>query len=230
MPLSRPLEINAVVRDGTSGPELSATWSWPDGVLDRAGVAELAGLWLEALRGLTAHLAAPDAGGHTPADFPLVEIGQDEIDELEAAPYGLRDVLPVTPLQQGLFFHALFDEDVSDVYTVQQVIELTGVDRDAGNAERAEGAGRNAVDGAAGGALHRAVQGLLERHPLLRAGFRQRSDGRVVQFVPGTVTVPWREIDALRPEGGTAHTAEGEIVRAVAEEERAHRFDLAAPR
>ncbi|MBG0830163.1 amino acid adenylation domain-containing protein [Planomonospora sp. ID67723] len=204
MPSGHPLEINAIVRDGAAGPELSATWSWPEGVLDHSGVAELAGLWLEALRGLTAHLSGPDAGGHTPSDFPLVEIGQDEIDELEAAPHGLRDVLPVTPLQQGLFFHALFDEDASDVYTVQQVIELTG-----------------AVDGSAGGALHRAVRGLLERHPLLGAGFRQRPDGRVVQFLPDAVTVPWQEIDA--PDTGD------ETVQAVAEEERAHRFDLAAP-
>ncbi|MFG2000817.1 amino acid adenylation domain-containing protein [Spirillospora sp. NPDC048911] len=197
MPLGHPLEVNAIVRDDTaSGPELSATWSWPDGVFGFSDVTDLAGAWLDALHGLVAHLSCLNAGGHTPSDFPLVAIGQDEIDDLEAAAGDLADVLPVTPLQEGLLFHALFDEDADDVYTVQQIIELAGD-----------------VDPAA---LRRAVQGLLDRHALLRAGFRQLASGQIVQFIPGSSAVPWREVD-----GGDAE--------AVAAEEFAHRFDLAAP-
>ncbi|MGW5684833.1 amino acid adenylation domain-containing protein [Nonomuraea sp. NPDC003754] len=190
MPLTHHLEVNAIVRDGASGPELSATWSWPEGVLERADVAELAGAWLEALRGIAAHVAGPAAGGHTPSDFPLVTLDQEEIDAL---PRDLEDVLPVTPLQQGLYFHSLSDPDV---YTVQQVVELAGPVEPA--------------------TLRRRVERLVDRHAPLRAGFLQRADGRVVQYVAGRVTVPWAEVT-------------GADVDEIAARERARPFDLAAP-
>ena len=43
---------------------------------------------------------------------------------------GLTDVLPLTPLQEGLFFLSKLDDEGIDVYTVQQLLEssdsLTG--------------------------------------------------------------------------------------------------------
>jgi mycobactin peptide synthetase MbtF len=36
------------------------------------------------LTGLAAHTADPAAGGYTPSDFPLLDLAQDDIDELEA--------------------------------------------------------------------------------------------------------------------------------------------------
>ncbi|HEY2203404.1 MAG TPA: amino acid adenylation domain-containing protein [Pseudonocardia sp.] len=59
-PFAHPLEINARVTDGTDGPELSVLWEWPDGVLDRAEVVELAELWFRALEVIEA--SAPEAG------------------------------------------------------------------------------------------------------------------------------------------------------------------------
>jgi non-ribosomal peptide synthase protein (TIGR01720 family) len=49
MPLSRPIEINAVTLDGAAGAELHATWSWPRGVLTEAEVRALADRWVEVL-------------------------------------------------------------------------------------------------------------------------------------------------------------------------------------
>ncbi|MFI6802661.1 amino acid adenylation domain-containing protein [Streptosporangium canum] len=108
----------------------------------------------------------------------------------------LEDILPLSPLQQGLFFHALFDEAAPDVYTAQLVLELEGP-----------------LDVPA---LRNAVAALLRRHANLRASFRQRTNGEPVQLVHRQVEVPWREV-------ATADAAE------VAAEERARRFDLAAP-
>ena len=39
---------------------------------------------------------------------------------------GLQDVLPLSPLQEGLLFHALYDTDGADVYTVQTSLDLDG--------------------------------------------------------------------------------------------------------
>jgi non-ribosomal peptide synthase protein (TIGR01720 family) len=61
MPLSRPIEINAITLDGPDGPVLRATWSWPDGVLTEEDVRALADLWRDALTGLVARVTAHDS-------------------------------------------------------------------------------------------------------------------------------------------------------------------------
>jgi hypothetical protein len=36
------------------------------------------------LNGLAAHTDQFDVGGHTPSDFPMADVNQDEMDEFEA--------------------------------------------------------------------------------------------------------------------------------------------------
>ncbi len=121
------------------------------------------------------------------------------LDDEAAAAFAFTpdDVWPTSPLQEGFYVHAA----LSDVYTIQEVVRLRGrVDEEA---------------------LHAAAQGVLDRHPQLRAGFAQRADGAVVQAIAPTATLPWRAID-LRDAGPDA-------VGAAITEERAERFDLARP-
>ena len=41
-----------------------------------------------------------------------------------------EDILPLAPLQQGLLFHALYDNDSPDIYISQRVLAIDGaVDR-----------------------------------------------------------------------------------------------------
>ncbi|MEV4753457.1 condensation domain-containing protein, partial [Streptosporangium sp. NPDC049248] len=80
MPVAHVLEVNVTTHDRPDGPHLEAVWSWPEGVLDEAEVAELAETWFEALAGLAEH----GAGGHTPSDL-LVDLDQGEIDRIQAA-------------------------------------------------------------------------------------------------------------------------------------------------
>ncbi|MFG2007434.1 condensation domain-containing protein, partial [Spirillospora sp. NPDC048911] len=87
MPMAHVLEINAITRELAGGPELSATWTWPDGLLTEDDVRELAEDWFEALRGLVAHVSGDGtgtAGGFTPSDL-LVDLDQGEIDQLQDA-------------------------------------------------------------------------------------------------------------------------------------------------
>ncbi|MFG2091908.1 condensation domain-containing protein, partial [Spirillospora sp. NPDC048824] len=88
MPMAHVLEINAVTRDLPGGPVLSATWTWPGGLMESGDVRELAESWFAALRGLVAHVASGDqdgpAGGFTPSDL-LVDLDQNEIDKLQDA-------------------------------------------------------------------------------------------------------------------------------------------------
>ncbi|AXG51890.1 non-ribosomal peptide synthetase [Streptomyces lincolnensis] len=91
------------------------------------------------------------------------------------------EILPLTPLQEGLLFHALYEQerDAPDVYLVQLVFELGGT-----------------VDAAR---LRAAAQALLDRHPTLRAAFRRRRGGQPVQVVPRRAVLPWTETDLSAP-------------------------------
>ncbi|EHN12108.1 Long-chain-fatty-acid--CoA ligase [Patulibacter medicamentivorans] len=203
MPMPHALDVDALVRDGADGPVLQTTFAWPGALFDEAEIGELADLWLQALRGLVHHADDPAAGGRTPSDFPFAAVDQPTLDALERSVPRLDDLLPATALQAGFYFHAQLDEDGPDVYLVQQRLELRGP-----------------LDPAA---LRRAVDGLVERHAPLRAGFHQGDDGRVLQLIAGDLRVPWAAVD-LRDEPAIEAAA-----TVVADREAQRRFDLAAP-
>ncbi|WP_369212913.1 amino acid adenylation domain-containing protein [Streptomyces flavofungini] len=83
-PLAHLLEVGAMVRDTPDGPELRISLGCPAALLDEADAERLGRTWLELLGGLARHTAAPASGGHTPSDFPLLDLAQDEVDEFEA--------------------------------------------------------------------------------------------------------------------------------------------------
>ncbi|MFF8959798.1 amino acid adenylation domain-containing protein [Streptomyces sp. NPDC014894] len=116
----------------------------------------------------------------------------------------IEDILPLTPLQEGLLFHSVYDETGVDVYVAQLLVDLTGP-LDAGR-------------------LRRAAEALVRRHPTLRAGF-VRDAGSPVQVVLREVAVPWTHTDLGRL-GEAARTAE--LTRLV-ESDRLRRFDLEQP-
>ncbi|MFH9818955.1 amino acid adenylation domain-containing protein [Streptomyces sp. NPDC017230] len=205
MPVLSALEINAVATATPAGDELTAYFGFPTGVLSRDEVTELAGLWVEALTALARHAEAPDAGGLTPSDAPLVDVSQEEIDTWEARFGRLTEVWPVTPAQSGMLFHTMLAGSSFDAYHMQMVFHLSGeID-----AER----------------MRRAGQALLDRHANLRAAYVEQADGDVVQVVPRAVTLPWRHLD-LTGAGGTE--ASGTFERFLAEDRAAH-FDRDAP-
>ena len=87
-----------------AGPRLRAGWMWATSALDHAQVDRLSGLWFDALAGICA-LVRGGGGGLTPSDIAPARLTQQQIDEL-CQSHEVADVLPLTPLQQGLLFHA----------------------------------------------------------------------------------------------------------------------------
>ncbi|KAF4406782.1 amino acid adenylation domain-containing protein [Streptomyces lycii] len=202
-PLRHVVELSSVAEERDGGPVLVAEWAWAGELLAEADVDELAQGWFRALRALIAHARTPDAGGRTPADFPLVSLSQQEVEEFERELGPLSDVLPASPLQQGLVFSAEYDTEGLDPYTLQ-----IGVD--------AEGP----LDPAR---LRAAAQALLRRHANLRACFPARPDGGdPVQAVPAEAAVGWRETDLS---GLPEQEREAELARLTEAEWRA-RFDI----
>ncbi len=175
MPIAHALDVNAVVTDTESGPELSASFTFASGVLTREQAQELADLWVGALTGLARHAGSAGAGGLTPSDLPMVSLTQLEINVLEARHDDVVDVWPLTAMQSGLLFHTILAGRELDPYQMQFVMHLDGVV----DSERMRAAG----------------QGLLDRHPNLRVAYGFGTDGEPIQIVPARVELPWQEVD-----------------------------------
>ena len=104
MPLMHTVELNAGTIDTDMGPRLQAGWTWAPSALDQGRVDRLGRLWFEALAGICA-LVRRGGGGLTPSDIVPARLDQQQIDEL-CRQYRVADILPLTPLQHGLLFHA----------------------------------------------------------------------------------------------------------------------------
>ena len=113
----------------------------------------------------------------------------------------IADVLPLTPLQQGLLFHARTSRGSDDdVYAVQLVVGLSGVlDQHR---------------------LRDAVYAVVNRHPHLVARFSGQFE-EPVQIVPADPWVPWRYVD-IDDDGGDVD----EQIERVCAAERAAVCDL----
>ncbi|WP_329363309.1 amino acid adenylation domain-containing protein [Streptomyces sp. NBC_01483] len=118
---------------------------------------------------------------------------------------GLEAVLPLSPLQEGMLFHALYDQEAVDVYITQMAVEIEG---------------RLRVD-----LLQEAGRALLRRHASLRAGFLQRRSGEAVQVIAREVGLPWAEVDL----SGMAPPAQRDELARLVAEDLLRRFDMTAP-
>uniref|UniRef100_UPI0026173CA6 non-ribosomal peptide synthetase n=1 Tax=Mycobacterium sp. TaxID=1785 RepID=UPI0026173CA6 len=198
MPLMHTVELNAGTIDTGTGPHLHAEWTWAPSALDATQITRLSRLWFEALTGVCAHVRS-GGGGLTPSDIAPARLSQQQIDEL-AAQHHIADILPLTPLQQGLLFHSSTAQGDDDMYAVQLDFTLTGpLDPDR---------------------LRDAVHTVVNRHPHLAALFCERFD-EPVQIIPADPVVEWRYLEL----DGTGDT--DERIEQLCASERAAVCDLA---
>ena len=172
MPLAHTAELNAATIDTDTGPHLHATWTCAPSALDQAQISRLSQLWFDALAGICAHVRG-GGGGLTPSDITPARLSQQQIDELQRL-NGVADILPLTPLQQGLLFHASTAQDLGDLYAMQLDMTVTGpLDPHR---------------------LHDAVHTVTTRHPNLAARFCNQFD-QPVQIIPADPQIPWQYIE-----------------------------------
>ena len=201
-PLGRWLSINGQVREG----QLRLSFSYGRRRYRRTTIERLAEHYAAALRELVDHCTG-GARGMTPSDFELSGLSQADLDALGATIdcRGIEDIYPLSPMQQGMLFHALRDGE-SGNYVNQVGLEVRGLD-----------AGR----------LRAAWHEVSARHAVLRTGFVWRElSGAAQQVVYRHVTLPfveedWREQAAAMDRG----ELEAALTRA-SQAERAKGFDL----
>ncbi|MFP3986556.1 amino acid adenylation domain-containing protein [Streptomyces sp. E11-3] len=166
-----------------------------------------------ALRALLDQLvAASGASDEPPAHTPLggLVLSPDETGRVAAvAGLPVADIWPLSPLQEGMYFHASYDvgadDGALDVYLSQETLHL----------DRRVEADR----------LRAACRTLLARNTGLRAGFTSDGLPGPVQFIVDGLEIPLTEVDLSDVPAEHQRTRIGELLAA----DRQQRFDLAAP-
>jgi len=57
---------------------------------------------------------------------PLVALSQAEIEQLESECGAIDDILPLSPVQEGMLFHIFYDAGGPDIYAIQIGVALEG--------------------------------------------------------------------------------------------------------
>ncbi|WP_259765174.1 condensation domain-containing protein, partial [Pseudomonas protegens] len=144
-PLSNWLSLDGQVYGG----ELSLSWTFSQQMFDTATVQRLADDYAEELKALVAHCCAPEQAGATPSDFPLAGLNQQQLDRLPLSLAAVEDLYPLSPMQQGMLFHTLYEQAAGD-YINQLRVDVDGLDPLR---------------------FQQAWQAAIDRHDILRTGF-----------------------------------------------------------
>ncbi|WP_336085078.1 amino acid adenylation domain-containing protein [Nocardia sp. SSK8] len=172
--LTEVLALNVFVHESaTQAPRLAVEWTAASRVLGAHQVAQIQRHFEFALEAFAAH-AQLFPGGLTPSDCAGLSVTQETVDALEATHGPLAELLPLSPLQEGLLFHAIRD-GADDVYTLSARVDLHGP-----------------LDGPR---LSAAFDTVIGRHPTMAAAFHYAGLDQPVQAVPRAVGMPWREVD-----------------------------------
>jgi amino acid adenylation domain-containing protein/non-ribosomal peptide synthase protein (TIGR01720 family) len=163
-------EINGAV----AGGRLELRWGYSGQQYEAGTMERVAGRYREELVALIEHCREEGAGGRTPSDFPLARLTQAEVDRLAGDGRRVEDIYPVTPMQQGLLFHALY-APAAGFYHQQVSCELGG--------------------GFDAGAFVGAWGEVMGRHAILRTGFVWEGVGEPLQVVYRGVELPVEEYD-----------------------------------
>jgi len=160
------IDINALVMQG----ELHLNWSYSGDCYQVETITLLAQQYKAHLQQLIYH-CQQGKQGVTPSDFPLATIAQPMLDELYTQ-YPLQDLYPLSPMQQGMLFHALYESETG-VYFEQMRLTLSNLDPQA---------------------YKSAWQHQLERHPIFRTAFLVECSP-ILQRVQVEAPLIWREQD-----------------------------------
>ncbi len=169
-PLANWLALNGRIYGG----ELRIDWSFSGERFETISIQRLADAYRDELLALIAHCRVAEGQGLTPSDFPLARLDQARLDQLPLAPCEVEDLYPLSPMQQGMLFHSLYQQEAGD-YINQLRVDIDGLHPESFRA---------------------AWQAALDEHDVLRSGFLwQGAFETPLQVVRKRVEVPFSVLD-----------------------------------
>jgi amino acid adenylation domain-containing protein/non-ribosomal peptide synthase protein (TIGR01720 family) len=164
------LEINAQVINGAL--ECAFLYSQKD--FKNKTVKSFGKTFIQELENLIDYVTLPNSIGFSPSDFKLAQLNQKEIDTVifknKEEMSACEDIYPLSPVQEGMFFHALKDRD-SQAYKIQLQLDIL-TDIDVKIFEQALGL-------------------VIQNHSILRTSFIYENLNQVLQKVHKRVKTPF---------------------------------------
>ncbi|RON25158.1 non-ribosomal peptide synthetase [Pseudomonas brassicacearum] len=169
---SAPLGNWLTVEGQVYGGELSLSWGFSREMFATATIQGLADDYAQELKALIDHCCAVEVPQTTPSDFPLARISQTQLDALPVET--LEDLYPLSPMQQGMLFHTLYEPQVG-AYISQLRLDIQGLDPQR---------------------FAHAWQTALQRHDILRSSFHWQGLDTAHQAIVRQVALPLEVLEA----------------------------------
>ena len=168
------IDIAGIILQGEEGPQLQMQWRWSKALFKEETIHHWAERYQQQLNELIDYCCDKRHSGAVPADFPLAQLDQVALDKLLPDARQIEDIYPLSPLQEGLWFHHKMRAGPA-LYFEQHVVKLVGE--------------LNVL------VLQQAWQNLVDRHSILRSAFVEVGE-RPLQVVYKRVKVPFAHLSS----------------------------------
>lgn len=171
------IDVVAIVVSG----KLRVDWLYSNKLHRRETICQWARVFEKNLLSILSYCTTPGIGGYTPSDFAWGRtesheklLSQENLEELQRLFPDLEDIYPLSPLQEGMLFHEIYDRENSAYFE-----QITGKITGSFDLEAFVGA----------------WQAVLERHATLRTAFVWENLHRPLQIVQRSASIPIVERD-----------------------------------
>ncbi|XSS61408.1 amino acid adenylation domain-containing protein [Pseudomonas sp. B11] len=96
------------------GGELHMSWTFSPLMFDEAVIEQLSQDYARELAALVEHCCTPGNAGVTASDFPLARLTQPQLESLPLVASDIEDIYALSPMQQGMLFHTLYEQAAGD--------------------------------------------------------------------------------------------------------------------
>ncbi|ERO64923.1 non-ribosomal peptide synthetase, partial [Pseudomonas piscis] len=96
------------------GGELHMSWTFSPLMFDEAVIEQLSQDYARELAALVEHCCTPGNAGVTASDFPLARLTQPQLESLPLVASDIEDIYALSPMQQGMLFHTLYEQTAGD--------------------------------------------------------------------------------------------------------------------
>ncbi|MEQ8224553.1 MAG: condensation domain-containing protein, partial [Candidatus Eremiobacterota bacterium] len=193
------LDLNGFISKGM----LSMMFTYSSNIWKEETVKHIGDAFIESLKEIIYHCVKPGTKHFTPSDFPLATLSQSFLDSI-SDPSSIETIYSLSPLQEGLLFHALASPD-SDQYCTQTCWNYEG-DLNIN-------------------ALEEAWYNIFSSHPIFRTAFVWEEGDVPFQIVYREVSLPWHIKDLSKVE----REKQEEEIEEVRKKIRREGFNLSKP-
>ena len=198
---SRPHLLEIVLK--VESEQLKASWIFSRNLHRRETIRTLNEYFLESLRDLISHADGPRAESAA-GRFPLAGLDEPALARLVESTETIEDLYPLSPMQQGMLFHSLYNSE-SSVYCQKVGRWFHGELNVA--------------------AFQQAWQSVVDRHAVLRTTFHWENLEQPLQLVHRKVTLSWHEEDWR----GLADGEQQQRLDSFIQRDQERAFDLTRP-